>query len=248
METYNIKITSFEGPMDLLIFLIKKNKLDIYNIPITEITNQYLTYLDDMREFNIEIASEFIVFASTLLLIKSRMLLPRPSKDISFLIEEDPRQELVEKILEYKHFKKIGTFLEELFNNQKLCVTRKPMALPNEQRLCMHLSPSYLIDAFNILSSVKNDLLVPEEIISHEKYTIESQSLKIINFLKINNGVFSFKEFFYKLSKGEFIASFLAILELIKANMIIATQPTTYSDIIISLKENKDFGDVNVIL
>ena len=101
MEDYKIKIDAFEGPMDLLMHLIEKNKIDIYDIPIAELTRQYLDYLDKFREFNMEIASSFLVMAATLLQIKSRMMLPK-APQAEGEPEEDPRFELVQRILEYR--------------------------------------------------------------------------------------------------------------------------------------------------
>ena len=104
MEDYKVKVDAFEGPMDLLMHLIEKNKIDIYDIPIAELTRQYVEYLDRFREFNIEIASSFLVMAATLLQIKSRMMLPKPEVNEEGEVE-DPRLELVARIVEYRKFK-----------------------------------------------------------------------------------------------------------------------------------------------
>ena len=113
MQDYKIKLDAFEGPMDLLMHLIEKNKIDIYDIPIAELTQQYMDYLDASREFNIEIASEFLVMAATLLQIKSRMMLPKPPKE-ELEDEEDPRLELVQRILEYRRFKQVSSVLSTM--------------------------------------------------------------------------------------------------------------------------------------
>src|SRR5690554_6682684 len=104
--SYNVKLEVFEGPFDLLFHLIEKNEVDIYDIPIAVITRQYLQYLDELRFFDIEIASEFLVMAATLLHIKSKMLLPNP-KDETMKEDEDPRQQLVERLMEYKKYKEV---------------------------------------------------------------------------------------------------------------------------------------------
>ena len=108
MEDYKIKLDAFEGPMDLLMHLIEKNKVDIYDIPVAELTRQYLDYLQKFREFNIEFASSFLVMAATLLQIKSRMMLPKTEK-LTDEGEEDPRFELVQRILEYRKFKQVSS-------------------------------------------------------------------------------------------------------------------------------------------
>lgn len=112
-ETYQIKLPQFEGPFDLLLFFIERDELDIYNIPITRITNDFLDYIHQTGELNIELSSEFILFVSTLMRIKARMLLPRKELDAAGN-EIDPRQELVDKILEYKRFKEASQKMAEM--------------------------------------------------------------------------------------------------------------------------------------
>ena len=111
--SYHIKLPQFEGPFDLLLFFIERDELDIYNIPITKITNEFLEYIHKSEELNIELSSEFILFISTLMRIKARMLLPRKELDAEGN-EIDPRQELVNKILEYKRFKEASAQMAEM--------------------------------------------------------------------------------------------------------------------------------------
>src|SRR6188472_3474072 len=112
-ETYQIKLPQFEGPFDLLLFFIERDELDIYNIPITVITKEFLNYIHNQEKLNIELSSEFILFISTLMRIKAKMLLPRKEIDASGN-EIDPRQELVDKILEYKRFKESSLRMAEM--------------------------------------------------------------------------------------------------------------------------------------
>lgn len=122
-ETYQIKLAEFEGPFDLLLFFIERDELDIYNIPITKITNDFLTFIHSTEKLNIELSSEFILFVSTLMRIKAKMLLPR--KEIDALGNEiDPRQELIDKILEYKKFKEASTQMAEMEAIRMLMVKR----------------------------------------------------------------------------------------------------------------------------
>jgi segregation and condensation protein A len=122
-ETYQIKLAEFEGPFDLLLFFIERDELDIYNIPITKITNDFLTFIHSTEKLNIELSSEFILFVSTLMRIKAKMLLPR--KEIDALGNEiDPRQELIDKILEYKRFKEASTQMAEMEAIRMLMVKR----------------------------------------------------------------------------------------------------------------------------
>src|SRR3712207_4469850 len=110
----NIKIENFEGPFDLLLHLIKKNEMDIYDIKIYEITTQYLNYINNMKELDLEVTSEFIVIAATLLEIKSKMLLPKQVVEENEEDAEDPRQELINKLLEYKKFKQVADYLMKI--------------------------------------------------------------------------------------------------------------------------------------
>jgi len=122
-ETYQIKLAEFEGPFDLLLFFIERDELDIYNIPITKITNDFLTFIHSTEKLNIELSSEFILFVSTLMRIKAKMLLPR--KEIDALGNEiDPRQELIDKILEYKKFKEASTQMAEMEAIRMLMIKR----------------------------------------------------------------------------------------------------------------------------
>ena len=133
MSIYNIHIQDFEGPLDLLIHLIEKDKMDIYDIPIVSITEQYIAYINDMKEYSIEVASEFLLMAASLLQIKSKMLLPK------HLVEDedeeaDPRQMLVEMLVEYRRVKKLAARLRDNLANSSLCVARSPMPMPNFRR------------------------------------------------------------------------------------------------------------------
>jgi segregation and condensation protein A len=122
-ENYQIKLPQFEGPFDLLLFFIERDELDIYNIPITKITNEFLDYIHKSEALNIELSSEFILFISTLMRIKAKMLLPRKELDVQGN-EIDPRQELIDKILEYKRFKEASAKMSEMEAVRMLLVKR----------------------------------------------------------------------------------------------------------------------------
>src|SRR4028118_2351122 len=136
-ETYQIKLPQFEGPFDLLLFFIERDELDIYNIPITKITNDFLNYIHKQESLNIELSSEFILFIATLMRIKARLLLPRKEIDAQGN-EIDPRQELVDKILEYKRFKEAAAKMAEMEALRMLMVKRgnlqKDIAAIGEER------------------------------------------------------------------------------------------------------------------
>ena len=151
MEKYSVRLESFEGPMELLMHLIDKNKIDIYDIPIAELTEQYIDYLDQFREFNLEIASEFLLMAATLLQIKSRMMLPKPpkSKEAEETEDIDPRQELIDRILEYRRYKEVSTVLLDMQDMQEKVFTRAPMELPVHHLPPDNMSMQDLVRAFS---------------------------------------------------------------------------------------------------
>lgn len=120
--SYKVKLDVFEGPLDLLLYLIKKNEIDIYDIPIAVITEQYLEYLELMRMLDLNIAGEFLVIAATLIHIKSKMLLPPDEKELLPEEEEDPREELVRRLVEYKKFKEVAGILQDLKAREKRCL------------------------------------------------------------------------------------------------------------------------------
>ena len=139
MDDYRIQLAAFEGPLDLLMHLIEKNKIDIYDIPIAELTRQYMEHLNRMRELDMEIASSFLVMAATLLQIKSRMMLPQQSKEKE-TAEEDPRQELVARLLEYKKFQQVSELLQGQAVSEARFCAREPLDLPTHHVLAAGFS------------------------------------------------------------------------------------------------------------
>ena len=155
-NAYRIKIQNFEGPFDLLFHLIEKNQIDIYDIPISEITEQYLEYLFDMQQLDMEIASEFLLMASTLLHIKSRMLLPKPIDESEE--EIDPREELIFRLVEYKKYKEITENLKILEENWAGAQYRYPEIFTFEREIeIMELSPLLLANFYSELLKKYSD-------------------------------------------------------------------------------------------
>jgi segregation and condensation protein A len=230
--TYKVKLPIFEGPLDLLLYLIKKEELDIYDIPITKITDQYLEYLEFMKLLDLTIAGEFLVMAATLMHIKSRMLLPPDPNQEEEVIEEDPREELVRRLLEYKKFKEAS---EDLKNKEKeKTKTFMRMAEPHID-IAPDDSPFFeasifdLITAFNkILKDVSKEAF--HEVVKDE-FTVSEKIHKILHEMVKKPTVY-FKELFSKLSsKGEIIATFLALLELIRLKEVRIEQDDFFKDI-----------------
>ncbi len=231
-----MKLDAFEGPMDLLMHLIEKNKIDIYDIPIAVLTQQYMEYLDHFKEFNLEIASEFLVMAATLLQIKSRMMLPDPPKDEQEETE-DPREELVRRILEYRKFKQVSSTLSDMAQEQERFIAREPLHLPVRHLPPVHIPLQTLLEAFQTLLEVKPELTIPDVLVAPEEYSVQGKMEDIIALLQRANGRLLFSEVFHTGIRAELVATFLALLELIKQKSIEVTQQRPFAEIYICIKE-----------
>lgn len=234
---YSVNINVFQGPFDLLYHLIEKKEINIYDIPISEITDQYLEYLEQMMQFNMNVASEFILMASTLIEIKSQMLLPQKEKS------EDPRQELVNKLLEYKLFKDVSEKLKE-YEDESSYYFSKPkeeMAITSDVKVeQLSLNEINIYELYNVfLSLIKNQniKIVPEEKfkIYRESYNVKDCVDELLKKLKISGRVSLFSTFKEKaqITKEYVITTFLAVLELSNKQGMKIYQTDTYSDIII---------------
>jgi len=232
---YNVKLESFEGPLDLLMHLIEKNQVDIYNIPIAKITEQYLGYLKTMEHFNIEVASEFLVMAATLLLIKSRMLLPRPPAIEATEEDFDPRQELVERLIEYRKFKQVSHLLNKLNFDREQFISRFPQEFAKQFPLPEGLGLDDLLNAFAVLWESS----VPEfAVITPEQISVQDKMHDIITLLRSNGGSMDFNKTIIRTgSHSEFVAAFLALLELIRLKRIVIHQAKQFAPISLTLKE-----------
>lgn len=241
MSDYKIKLEAFEGPMDLLMHLIEKNKINIYDIPIAEITEQYLSYLDQFREFDIEIASEFLVMAATLLQIKSRILLPKPSKADEAAEEEefDPREELVERLLEYRKFKEVSEILHQMAAEQSKIFFREPQKISAQYAPLENLDIELLLNAFQALLEAQTD---HSALVSREEFSVQDKMTDVLLLLqKHPNGILFTDAFTRGGTKAEFIATFLALLELLKMKKVLIKQNTSFSPIHIKLRRSESF-------
>jgi len=223
-----VALPVFEGPLDLLLHLIKQNKIDIYDIPIALITKQYLEYLEIMKELDLEIASEFLVMAATLIYIKSKMLLPKQEQPEE---EEDPRKELVEQLIEYEKIKEASQLLKERY---KIWSKAFPRNTSKEQEIFLEeLSIFDLFQAFKkILDKPQPKIYIPKETIK-----IEEKIEQILNVLNFKKSI-TFQELFSPdCSKLEIIVTFLALLELLRLKLVKASQKNPFGEILIKLEE-----------
>lgn len=214
---YKVKLDAFEGPLDLLLYLIRKNEIDIYDIPIAEITQQYLEMLNLMRTLNLDIAGEYLVMAATLTHIKSKMLLPNPPGEGDEEAEvEDPRQELVNRLLEYEEFKQAARSLEGRDLLERDVFIRRPVDDGEDE---LELSLFDLIEAVREVLKRSSQELVHE--ITLERTSIEEKMTEILDRLSEFGGEFDFARLFEEnTTKGLIILTFLALLELIKMRMV----------------------------
>ena len=224
-QDYEVKLEIFEGPMDLLLHLIRKNKVEIYDIPLSLIMDQYLAYLDMMRSLNIDVAGEFVEMAATLAYIKSRMLVPRIASEDEEQ-EEDPRMELVRPLLEYAKIKEAAQSLE---NNLQLDRDVYARHIPAEELWGLNSGEELAaIGLFELVSALQEVLhrAEPEEFLEMSAETMRLKD-KISQLMEILAGVSSltFHELFEeKVRKGDIVLTFLAILELVRLQVVRAFQ------------------------
>ena len=234
---YNIKLEAFEGPLALLLHLIEKNRIDIYDIPVAAVAEQYLAYLRAWSEFNMEVATEFLSMASTLLLIKSRMLLPKQvhSEETAEEEEGDPRAALVERLIEYRRYREAGDALQALLRQRQRYIRRLPQVFTLERALPTGLTLQDLLAAFAALWET-----VAEEFrtIEREEITVQDKMTDILGLLEAHQGRLEFRQALKRSgSKTEIVSTFLAILELIRLRRILVRQTGKFGQIFLTWRE-----------
>lgn len=239
MQKLNLVLTDFEGPIDLLLHLIKESKVDIYNIPIAQITQQYLDYLKSMKVLELDIAGDYLVMASTLMSIKSKMLLPQAPDEIEDDFDEDPRDQLVSQLLTYQTYKRVAAYFEEKEQSRKQQFD-KEVSVPTAQ-LEQFLEPGSVV--LEDLASTYAELLRSQKNRQPETETIENETLSIEDatdnimselktvkkttfkaLLKLNNNI------------EEIVTDFMAILELARKQMVSIQQTDFKSELFIELR------------
>lgn len=249
MNAYEVSLEKFEGPLDLLIHLIQKNKIDIYDIPIAKITNQYLAHIQKWRELDMEVASEFVVMASRLLEIKSHMLLPR--SDNIEEDEEDLREKLVQQLLEYQVFKNISLWMDERQQDGLRTLSKDPEYIPElvSNYAEIEITPEDLEKAYSRVFSAYDDNMQLRDYsreIEREVFTVEEKVAFIENQFKEQQTTrLHFSQLFSRrVSRSELVVTFLAILELYKINRICLLQDRVFQEIIIGLGNEYDAGKI----
>lgn len=248
---YKVKIDMFEGPFDLLVYLIENSEMNIYDIKVATITRQYLEYIEEMKDLDVSVASEFMVLASVLIEIKSKMLLPRIKMEGAYDAEDDPRADLVEKILEYKRFKKAAELLEMqeamaqgIFEKPKEDLTQ----FTKEPDEYLNLDIRQFASAFNIFLYKKKKV---EEIrknytrVERQKMTIEDKMKSILRFFKekaLKKATFS-QLVGEQGGKYEKVITFMSLLEMIRQKTVSVKQAVAFGDITIHVHDEEKRND-----
>ena len=237
---YSIKIDEFEGPLDLLLHLVKESNINIYDINICEITNQYLDYIHKQEELNIDVDSSYLVMAASLMEIKSKSLLPS-EKEVNDYVEDEElsRETLIQKLIDYEKYKEITKNFKQLELNRKNIYTKAPSKL-NEMLDTKFINDSNttvddLINAFSMFLERKNMEKPVVTKVTSKEYSVRKRKSDIKSYL-MKNGKAEFSELFTIYSKSFVVVTFLSILELAKEDEVMINQESNFDKIYIELK------------
>lgn len=242
-KKYSIKIDNFEGPLDLLCYLIDKNKMNIYDVNLSNITDQYIEFLNAMEEMNLEITSEFLVMASTLLYLKSKNLLPKQEEEEEEITEE----ELIRRIIEYKKFKEISKTLKENYKiySNRFYKGQEEIRLP-KQKLEKDYEPEKIPEIYRLLverNSVKINQNAKniEKIALVDKYTVAEKVRQMYKILA-KQKKFIFNKLFTinKNEKQEVVTAFSGLLEMSRRNKVATSQEEIFGDIVVEKKKSEE--------
>ncbi|WP_138416864.1 segregation/condensation protein A [Aquibacillus sediminis] len=244
-QPYQVKLDTFEGPLDLLLHLINQYEIDIYDIPVAEITEQYMVYIHTMQQLELNIASEYLVMAATLLAIKSQLLLPNQELDVEEeTYEEDPREELMQRLIEYRKYKDAASQLKEKELDANKIYTRPPKAFeefatkqPTQQQ--GDVSIYDMIAAMTKVFERKKWNQPLETRVQRSEIPIKQRMKEILQQLKQHNEGVPFEQLFPYPSRSHIVATFVAVLELMKARQIHCVQKQHFDELIIYDMEGK---------
>lgn len=245
MTEMTFKTAVFEGPLDLLLHLIGELEIDIYDIPIAQITDQYLEYIHTMKELKLDVAGDYIVMAASLLAIKSRTLLPKKQviidEDEQTYEGEDPREELVEQLVAYKKFKEIAVDLkvkekerQQLFTKAPLPLVENAVVITDDEE---HVTMADLLGAFHKMMRRKKLAKPLQTTVTRSEISIEERMTDMIELIKASKRAVLFESLFETASRSLLVVSFLALLELMKRQLIIVEQADSFTDLMVSLRE-----------
>ncbi len=235
---YHVHIKQFDGPLDLLLFLIEKAEVDIREVFVSEITSEFLSYLSEIDELDMDQASSFISVAATLVYMKSRSLMPKPRREDEDEEEEDPGEALIRQLREYKAFKEASASLREMWSEAGLMRSRLPMEypLPPREIILKDTSVNGLYRA--LLAALKRlpeeDEAAPMRSVSADRFTIRSCSKKIRAAVREGGGRITFLKYVEDMGKAEIIVTFMALLEMMRRGEV-------------RIRQDKGFGDITIV-
>lgn len=250
MDNMTVKLDSFSGPLDLLYHLIEKNEIDIYDIPIAELTDQYIEFISREENKNMDGMSEFVVMAASLIEIKSRMLLPKPQTEEP---EEDPREELVQKLIEYKKFKNVTEVLAKRSEEAVHILFREPDIIIPELMKRDELPVEECLKGLTMddLYRAFRDVMIRKEkkvdrvrsgfkSVRHDNFTVDEKIISLRSVLKVSPKIRFYEMFSKDTSREEILVTFLALLELIRRHNVSVEQDDTFGEIFISAENMTD--------
>lgn len=236
---YSIKINEFEGPLDLLLHLIKQSNIDIYDISITEITKDYLDYINKMQELNIDVASSYLVMASELMVIKSRSLLPTNNEETIDSEEELTKEKLISKLVEYQKYKEVTSYFKEYESKRKEIYIKLPGNINNYNvdttQMKGQSNVDILLEAFKSFLERQKYMKPLNTKVTKKEYSVKVRKEEIYNILKKEHTI-KFSNLFDKKEKDYIIVTFLSILEMAKDNTLKIEQKHNFDEIILSLE------------
>ena len=247
MSNYKVALEIYSGPLDLLLFLIRREEIDIYDIPIARITAQYVEYVDLLRELDPESVGEFLVLAATLMEIKSRTLLPKPPVEESEEEIIDPRLELVRQLLEYKRYKDAARSLEAAAAERAFKHPRQPV-LPPQREDEIELESLEVWDLFDAFKRLLEQTGITQTVhrVGIDDTPIALHAADIVDYLERAGGQQPFEEIFMGRAKSEMIGLFLALLELIRQQRVRAVQERPFGPILLCLLDPTPLDEVTV--
>jgi len=234
---YEVSLEQFEGPLDLLLHLIKESNIDIYDIKIEEITSQYLDYIKKIEELNLNIASEYLVMAAELIEMKSKLLLPKKASDINDE-EEDTRENLINRLIEYQKYKEVTNTFKNLEKDRSEIHTKLPSKIDIDISINTDdsgMDVSLLLEAFQKFLERKKEEKPLNTTVTKKELSVQERCVKIRSILKQKQKV-SFDELFETINIPNVVVTFLSILEMIKKSEITIVQENNFSNITISLR------------
>ncbi|MCA0970293.1 segregation/condensation protein A [Halobacillus litoralis] len=238
-KTYQVKVDGFEGPLDLLLHLIHRYEIDIYDIPVSQITDQYMQFIHTMQELELDVASEYLVMAATLLALKSQMLLPNPAMEEAEdeEMEEDPREDLMRRLIEYRKYKQAAHELKEKEVEANRIYTRPPMVLETEetdQPIEQGEASVYdMVQAMSRLLKRSKHQSKQESRIKRDEIPIQVRMDEILQRVQLKEEGTPFTQLFEKRTRPHMVVTFIALLELMKSRSIICVQQKHFEELVV---------------